>query len=75
MEIPMLDEAEYAKAAQLYRNAFHSSGTIEHRMQPLLDYYKDVKELKKPSQMQLCIIGSAFMALPVKSAASLTEHL
>ena len=42
MEIPMLDEAEYAKAAQLYRNAFHSGGTTEHRMQPLLDYYKDV---------------------------------
>jgi len=42
MEIPMLDEVEYAKASDLYKAGFAGKGSTEQRWQPLLDYYKGV---------------------------------
>ena len=45
MEVPMLDEAEFAKAHELYGNAirdvkFHKEREL--RFEPLLDYYESV---------------------------------
>tara|TARA_R110002050_G_C8657940_1_gene490836 strand:+ start:346 stop:648 length:303 start_codon:yes stop_codon:yes gene_type:complete len=45
MEIPMLDEEEYAIAHKLYGKAFErreSGTTREQRFKPMLDYYKEV---------------------------------
>jgi hypothetical protein len=47
MEIPMLDEAEYAIAADHYNAGFTRVGTIAQRMQPLLDYYEQVTGMKE----------------------------
>lgn len=41
MEVPMLDEDEFAEAQRLYSNMFGSGkGTIEERAKPLLDFYE-----------------------------------
>ncbi len=41
MEIPMLDEEEFAEAYRLYHNMFGpGKGKIEERAQPLLDFYE-----------------------------------
>lgn len=42
MEVPMLDEIEFKKAAELYSAGFSRKGSLEERMKPLLDYYKEV---------------------------------
>jgi hypothetical protein len=45
MEVPMLDEDEYAKANELYGQAIREvklHGGRILRFKPLLDYYKDV---------------------------------
>lgn len=45
MEIPMLDDAEYAVAGELYSEGVRSrdrTGTRLERFKPLLDYYKEV---------------------------------
>ena len=42
MEVEMLDEEEFAKAAELYKAAFTNKGTREERMKPLLNYYKEI---------------------------------
>jgi hypothetical protein len=45
MEVPMLDEEEYAKAHELYGAAMRGNmGEVGRlvRFKPLLDYYKDV---------------------------------
>lgn len=43
MEVPMLNEDEFAVAAELYSNAFKANGqTREDRFKPLLDYYYEV---------------------------------
>lgn len=41
MEVPMLDEEEFKKAAELYKLAFRP-GSMDERFKPLRDYYKDV---------------------------------
>ena len=46
MEVPMLDEEEYAKATELYRAAFvpmENARSIKERFQPLLDYYNELQ--------------------------------
>lgn len=50
MEIPMLDDEEFAVAAKLYTNGFRMirSGLSENeRMQPLLDYYEKLTGFKE----------------------------
>ena len=50
MEIPMLDEEEYAIAYKLYGEAFKrrkSGMTREEGFKPLLDYYKKVTGFKE----------------------------
>jgi hypothetical protein len=43
MEVPMLDEEEYAIANNFYRLAKHKgTGSIEERLQPVLDYYNNL---------------------------------
>ncbi len=42
MEVPMLDETEFKKAAELYSSAFSNKGSMTERMKPLIDYYKEV---------------------------------
>ncbi|RYG60746.1 hypothetical protein EON80_24465 [bacterium] len=43
MEIPMLDEAEYAVVYQLYRQGFHSqSGRLAERFRPLVEKYNEL---------------------------------
>jgi hypothetical protein len=45
MEVPMLDEEEFAIAKRLYGEAFGAGKTgmsIEERFQPVVDYYKEV---------------------------------
>lgn len=44
MEVPMLDEAEFAIASRLYSEGIRHSSSIdiEARFKPLLDYYKEV---------------------------------
>lgn len=45
MELPMLDDDEYLKAAELYGQALrniHSASDRKTRFKPLLDYYKEV---------------------------------
>lgn len=38
----MLDDVEYAKAAELYKAAFSLKGPREQRYKLLLDYYKEI---------------------------------
>lgn len=43
MEVPMLNDEEFAVAAKLYKEAFSKSGmSREERFQPLLDYYNEL---------------------------------
>lgn len=43
MEVPMLDEEEYAKAYQLFGDCFRNIHKgLPERFKPLLDYYKQV---------------------------------
>lgn len=42
MDVEMLDEIEFAKAAELYKTSFTNQDSYEVRMKPLLDYYKEV---------------------------------
>lgn len=42
MEVEMLDEVEYKRAAELYKAAFSLNGSREKRYKPLLDYYKGI---------------------------------
>jgi len=47
MEVPMLDEDEYARAYELYGLAFkdlNSGKTKLERHKPLLDYYKEITD-------------------------------
>ena len=39
MEVPMLDEDEFKVADELYSRMFSSSGTMQERAKPLIDYY------------------------------------
>lgn len=41
MEVPMLNEEEFRKAAELYKLAFRA-GSMEERSKPLRDYYRDL---------------------------------
>ena len=43
MDIPMLDENEYAIASKLYSEAFKMAGlSIQERFKPMLDYYYSI---------------------------------
>lgn len=48
MEVPMLDDEEFAVASKLYRDAFGfgKSGSVNERMQPVVDYYENLTGLK-----------------------------
>lgn len=50
MEVPMLDDEEFAVASKLYRSAFSMTGSglsVDERMQPLLDYYEKLTGFKE----------------------------
>jgi hypothetical protein len=42
MDVQMLDDVEYARAAELYKAAFSLKGSREQRYELLLDYYKEI---------------------------------
>jgi hypothetical protein len=48
MEVPMLDDEEFAVASKLYREAFGfgKSGSVNERMQPVVDYYEKLTGLR-----------------------------
>jgi hypothetical protein len=41
-EMPMLDEAEYKTAYELYGKAFRTPGNMQEKFKELLTYYKEV---------------------------------
>lgn len=49
LEVPMLDEEEYAEAHRLYGECMRNItvGTLSERFQPLLDYYEKVTGYKE----------------------------
>jgi hypothetical protein len=48
MEVPMLDEEEFAIASKLYSDAFKKSGRpLKDRFKPLLEYYESVTGFKE----------------------------
>ncbi len=48
MEIPMLDEDEFAIASKMYGDAFNKTGMpLKDRFKPLLQYYESVTGFKE----------------------------
>lgn len=47
MDIPMLDEEEFAMAEKLYHAGFRKIGNREERFQPLLDYFHQLTGYKE----------------------------
>jgi len=47
MEVPMLDDAEFSIAQNLYSQGFKRKGSIDDRFKPLLEYYNQLTSFEE----------------------------